>query len=151
LENRETIETYILQILEELNLDLVEFDLFRAGNRKILRIFVDRKDGVSVDDCASVSRKLGARLDLEEDLIPGQYTLEVSSPGVDRPLKTQRDFERQNGRFIRVTLQEKIEGHTFWTGTVLEANEQSVLLDAGEKQITIPYDMVLSAKVEIQF
>jgi len=101
LEYREKLNEIVQQVCAELGVELVEFDLFQAGSRKLLRLFIDRDGGVSIDDCTAVSRNLGNRLDLE-DLIPVAYTLEVSSPGLDRPLKTDRDFQRNMGRLVRV-------------------------------------------------
>jgi ribosome maturation factor RimP len=131
---------------------LLEKDLFGVGNRKILRIFIDRNGGVSVENCASTSRYLSEELDKEEnaDLIDGSYTIEVSSPGLDRPLKTKRDFERNLGRMLRVTQNGK-----FIKGVLKSINGVSIVLEtatANGKKLTaeacIPVSEILTAKVE---
>ena len=81
---------------------LVECDMFRAGKRKTLRLYIDKPEGVTIDDCSNVSRHLSDALDLDPEVIEGAYTLEVSSPGLDRPLKSVADFVRNKGRFFRV-------------------------------------------------
>ena len=83
---------------------LVESDMFRAGKRKTLRLYIDKPEGVTIDDCSNVSRHLSDALDLDPEVIEGAYTLEVSSPGLDRPLKSVADFVRNKGRFTPGTL-----------------------------------------------
>ena len=92
----------IQEVCADMSVELVEFDMFQAGRRKLLRLYIDAEDGISVENCAQVSRELGARLDLE-NIFEEPYTLEVSSPGLDRPLKTDRDFQRNLNRLIKVT------------------------------------------------
>jgi len=132
--------------------DLIEKDLFGAGKRKILRVFIDKNGGVSVENCASVSRFLSEELDKEEnaDLIDGSYTIEVSSPGLDRPLKTKRDFERNLGRTLRVTQNGK-----FIKGVLKAVNGVSITLETatakGKRPATeacIQVSEILTAKVE---
>ena len=132
--------------------DLLEKDLFGVGNRKILRVFIDKNGGVNVENCASTSRYLSEELDKEEnsDLIDGSYTIEVSSPGLDRPLKTKRDFERNLGRILHVTQNGK-----FIKGVLKSVNGVSIVLETatakGKKPATeacIPVSEILTAKVE---
>jgi len=130
--------------------DLVEKDLFGVGNRKILRIFIDKDGGVSVENCASTSRYLSEELDKEENanLIDGSYTIEVSSPGLDRPLKTKRDFERNLGRRLRITQNGKLI-----KGVLKSVNGVSIVLETanGKKPATeacIQVSEILTAKVE---
>lgn len=88
-------------LAESLGMELVELEYKREGRQMVLRLFIDREGGVSLDDCASVSRELSAVLDVE-DIVPGRYTLEVSSPGLNRPLKTRSDYERYAGRLVKI-------------------------------------------------
>jgi len=141
----------VLGACKRTGVDLIEKDLFSAGKRKILRIFIDKDGGVSVENCASVSRYLSEELDKEEyaNLIDGAYTIEVSSPGVDRPLKTQKDFERNLGRMLRVTENGKIT-----KGILKAANGSSITLETvmGKKPATvacIPIKETLTIKVEL--
>ena len=97
-----TIITSIAQpILESMGLELVDIEFGRVGPDSVLRLFIDKEGGVMLDDCAGLSRELSMILDVE-DVIACNYTLEVSSPGLDRPLKKQADFDRFTGRLIKV-------------------------------------------------
>lgn len=148
MEYRERLDELVLQTCSEVGVELVESDLFQAGNRKLLRLYIDKPEGVSIDDCAAVSRGLGARLDLE-DLIPVAYTIEVSSPGLDRPLKTMRDFERNIGRLVRLT---RPKGAPV-VGRLKAVTEETLLIGPkgpkGVEQIVNRADLLL-AKVEAE-
>jgi len=133
----------VLGACERVGVDLIEKDLFGTGDRKILRVFIDKDGGVSVEDCASVNRYLSEAID-------GSYTIEVSSPGLDRPLKTKRDFERNLGRMLRVTQSGK-----FVKGILKSVSESSIILETvaakGRKPATetcIPISETLTAKAE---
>lgn len=138
------------QVIDELSLELVEYDVFQAGKRKILRIYIHKNGGVNVDDCAAVSRKLGALLELE-DLISSAYTLEVSSPGIDRPLKTIKDYQRNYNQMLRMSFDEKVEGKNFLIVELVKADEENVSVLYQGKSLQISYANILNAKVEVQF
>lgn len=127
---------------------LVEADLFQAGRRKVLRLFIDKPEGVTISDCTKVSRSLSAALDLEPDIIDGAFTLEVSSPGLDRPLKSEADFLRNIGRCLRVT---RSTGKPL-SGVLKAADAESLTLElkgnAGE--LKVPRSEILSAKADVQ-
>ena len=143
----------MLGACKRVGVDLIEKDLFNACRRKILRIFIDKSGGVNVEDCASVSRYLSEELDREANagLIEGAYTIEVSSPGLDRPLKTKRDFERNLGKMLRVTQNGKIT-----KGILKSVNGSSIILElvAGSvkkpvMEACISINETLAAKVEL--
>lgn len=142
------LDSLIAEACEANGVTLVESDMFRAGKRKTLRLFIDKPEGVSIDDCSNVSRHLSDALDLDPEIIEGAYTLEVSSPGLDRPLKSVADFIRNKGRFIRVT---RSTGKPL-TGKLVDANEESLTLtikgNAGD--VVVPRSEVLVAKVDVQ-
>lgn len=131
-------------------LDLVDVELFRVGRRRILRVYVGKKDGVSVEDCAKVSRDLGVILDAENVLEDDSYVLEVSSPGLDRPFKTLKDFQRNVGRFVRISTREPVDGTNLHVGTLLGAEEASATVDVEGASRTLPMDLILQAKVDIR-
>ncbi len=131
-------------------LDLVDVELFRAGRRRILRVYIGKQEGVSVEDCAKVSRDLGVLLDAENVMEDDSYVLEVSSPGLDRPFKTLKDFRRNLGRFVRISTREPVEGKRLLVGKLEEASETSVTLDADGSPRSIPMDLILQAKVDIR-
>lgn len=145
METRAKLDEFVQQACDEVGVELVEFDLFQAGQRKVLRLYVHRAPAVTIDECAKVSRALGARLDLEEDLIPGAYTLEVSSPGLDRPLKSTRDFERNLDRVIRVN---RGVGAPL-IGVLKSVDEENIVVQSRETgaEIAVEREKILMAKV----
>ena len=96
-----------LPILESMGIELVDIEFGRVGPDAVLRLFIDRDGGINLDDCAGVSREVSLILDVE-DVIACNYTLEVSSPGLDRPLKKESDYKRFAGRLIRVRTYEPL-------------------------------------------
>ena len=103
--------------------------LWRDGkSRGLIRIYIDREEGVTVDDCARVSHRVTGLLDVE-DPVPGEYDLEVSSPGADRPLFVERDFVRFAGAGLKVTLHSPIAGRRRFTGTLGGYREGVVIVD----------------------
>ncbi len=141
------------QVAEDEGLELISTDLLGSGRRLLLRVIVDKTGGVTVGDCERMSRGLEALLDVE-DPIHGSYVLEVSSPGLDRPLTTQRDFEKNIGKLARITTAEKIDGQTFFIGRLVDVGEGwvRIKLDAksGDKDLFIPSDKISKARLEIE-
>ena len=144
MENTSKLDYFVLSACERAKVDLIEKDLFSVGRRKILRIFIDKDGGVSVENCASVSRYLSEELDKEEnaEVIEGAYTIEVSSPGLDRPLKTKRDFERNLGRMLKVSQKGKII-----KGILKSADETSITLETSPAKGKKP---TVEAHIEIK-
>lgn len=138
------------KIAGDSGLDLVDVELFRAGRRRILRVYIGKQGGVSVEDCARVSRDLGVLLDAENVMEDDSYTLEVSSPGLDRPFKTLKDFRRNLGRFVRISTSEPVAGKQLLVGKLEDASEASVTLDADGSARSIPMDLIIQAKVDIR-
>ena len=125
-------ETRLYELIEptvtSLGFELVGV-LWRDGHsRGLIRIYIDRDEGVTVDDCARVSHRVNGLLDVE-DPVPGEYDLEVSSPGVDRPLFVERDFARFAGADMKVTLRTPFAGRRRFTGTLGGYREGVVLVD----------------------
>lgn len=102
------VRNIVLPILESMGLELVDVEFGKVGRDAVLRLFIDKEGGVVLDDCANVSRELSIILDVE-DVIACNYTLEVSSPGLDRPLKKPSDYERFSGRLIKVRTYEPLQ------------------------------------------
>lgn len=136
----------ILPILEEDGIELVEINFFTMGAKSILRLLLDRKEGgITLGDCARVNTKIGRMLD-ENNLLQERYILEVSSPGLDRPLKTPGDFSRCINRKVRFFLSESIIGKIEIQGEIKGLTENSVVVQAEEENIEIPLAKVLRAK-----
>ena len=113
---------------EELGLELIDCEYKKEGGRRVLRIYIDKKGGVGLDDCEAVSRSVEPVLD-SEDFIDEASTFEVSSPGLDRPLKTDRDFERYQGEDVEVGLYAAMDGKKKFTGKLLGRKDGIVSID----------------------
>jgi len=142
------LDALIAEACAAAGVTLVEQDLFRAGKRKTLRLYIDKPEGVSIDDCTAVSHHLSDAFDLDPEIIEGAFTLEVSSPGLDRPLKSVADFTRNKGRMIRVT---RSTGKPV-VGTLVDADEENLTLTVkgAAENVVIPRAEVLVAKVDVQ-
>ncbi len=121
-------------VLASRQIELVELIYGNAGGRILLRFLVDRPRGVTVSEISSLNRAIGAILE-EYDVIPGAYMLEVSSPGLDRPLRTPIDFERVIGRRVSVSTAVPVNSKREHAGELLNANEEAIILklDQGDK------------------
>jgi ribosome maturation factor RimP len=138
------------RVAEDEGLELVSADILGTGKRTMLRVVVDKIGGVTVGDCEKMSRSLEALLDVE-DPIKGPYVLEVSSPGLDRPLSTQADFERSIEKLARIITTEKIDNQTFFIGRIIDVGEGWIRLKLDKKDIFIPMDKISKARLEIEF
>jgi len=116
-----------------------------AGNA-LLRAYIDRDGGITLDDCELVSRQLSAVLDVE-DPIPGQYQLEVSSPGLDRPLFTPEQIARHTGLRARVRLAHKREGRRRFEGVIVAVDETALKLEVDGEIVTLPLDGIDTARL----
>jgi len=140
-------------ILEAQGLELVEFALRGSSARKVLRVDIDRagKNGVGVEDCQRVSQALGTAVE-EADLIDSPYVLEVSSPGVDRPIRTVDDIRRNTGRRVTVTAAGADHTQQTYCGLLLGQEEGTLILEAetGE-EVRVPLAGVVSARQALEF
>jgi ribosome maturation factor RimP len=144
---RPLVESKVL----ELGLELFDARFFGAGGRSVLRLTIDRVGGVSIADCERVSGEIGGLLDEQEFFGGKPYTLEVSSPGIDRPLKTERDYARIVGRDVTVHLSVAINGKKGLRGEVLGCEDGVLSIDTGKAHVNIPLTNILSGKEEIRF
>lgn len=143
-------------IVDSLQLELVEIEFKRSGREAVLRLFIDREGGVTLDDCADVSRELSLILDVE-DFIPCAFTMEVSSPGLDRPLKSPADYARFAGRLIKVRTYEPFaddDGNKRKTflGTLEGLVDGVIQMKLTEGQTAaIPLERVAKVNLEFEF
>lgn len=143
-------------ILDEKIFELVDVELVRSGRESVLRLFIDKQGGITLDDCADFSHELSLILDVE-DIFPDNYTLEVSSPGLDRPLKKAEDFVRFTGRLIRVKTYEQFPDDTgnkrkTFLGTLDGYDGVAVRMKLKEGQTaTIPLERIAKANLEFEF
>jgi len=138
------------QILDHAGMQLVHLEIQRESRGLILRLYIDKEGGVTLDDCAHVSRQISAQLDVE-DPIEDRYTLEVSSPGLDRPLFTDLDFVKFAGRSIRLSTHVPLDGRRHFHGRLDGLFEGSVRMTLeGGRQVEIPRDQVAKARLEVE-
>lgn len=129
--------------------DIVDVELSGSSRKPLIRIFIDKENGVTLDDCGKFSRALSALLDVE-DPIPTAYVLEVSSPGLDRPLKVMRDFERSIGKLVRIVARTKIDEQYVFTGRLTRVEGEHIILSFDDKEMEIPFDQISRARLEIE-
>jgi ribosome maturation factor RimP len=136
------------QVAEELQVELFNIEL-SGKDKLLLRITIDKEGGVTLNDCERFSRSLEAILDVE-DPIPVSYTLEVSSPGLDRPLRELKDFEKNVGKLARIITVEKIEDQNLFIGRISRTNNKSLRLLVNNREIDLPFEKILRARLEIE-
>lgn len=141
------LRSRLAPVVEQAGYDLEDVVVTPAGTRRLVRLVVDKDGGVTLDECAELSRGVSSVLDSDDDLLGSQaYTLEVSSPGVSRPLTLPRHWRRARGRLVRVT---RTDGATT-TGRVVGADTRGATLDVGGEVVTLAYTDVATAVVQVE-
>jgi ribosome maturation factor RimP len=131
--------------------ELVEVELKGSPGRRVLRIFVDRAGGINHDDCARISHLVGPLLEVEE-AVAGSYTLEVSSPGLTRQLRTPGEFQRFAGRLVKVSTREAVEGSRHFRGRLLGMKGNHVAVERTDAApVLIPLEVVSKAHLDFDF
>jgi ribosome maturation factor RimP len=152
----EDVRNIASRVAATYGLDIFDVQFRREGRGMVLRIQLDRpgpgataEESVSIQDCASVSRDLSAVLDVE-DVVPVAYTLEVSSPGLDRPLRHADDYRRFAGRRAKIVMREPIDGQAFFKGELKGMDGAAVVIDDG-KVHRVPIGVITRANLEVEF
>ncbi len=145
----EELRPFIEPVLEQLQIDLVDVAINGYGNRTIVRVLVDEIGGIRVGRVTQASRAIADLLD-QKDLIQSRYTLEVSSPGVDRPLKTARDFLRHVGRKVKVTYKQEDQSVSE-TGTIESVEGSTLHLAAPSGKFAVSLGQIQKAVIMIEF
>ena len=149
----DTIREIAGRVTESRGFELVEVEVKRAPGGQVVRLYVDKEGGIGLDELQSVSEEVSAILDVEDPL-PYPYTLEVSSPGLDRVLKTEADYRRFVGRLAKVASYDLVDGRRHWTGRIV-AFEDGVLKLRLEKErgaeAVIPFDKISHGRLEVEF
>lgn len=146
----EAIWNFILPILDSLNYEFVGAALGQSDSGLTLRIYIDREEGITVDDCATVSSMVGAGLDVE-DLIAGEYCLEVSSPGLRRPLFDASQYDHQKGKTVKVRLTVPQDGRRNFTGVLTGVDGERITLEIDKESHELTIRDIDSANVVPQF
>ena len=133
-------------------IEIVEAELAGGGKARVLRIFIDKPGGVTHADCEMISHQVGAILDVEDVIPGGAYTLEVSSPGVERKLTKPSDFERFRGQKAKITLREPVENSKHWVGTLagMDQNIVSIEPEPG-RTIRFSFDQIQKANLKFEW
>ena len=133
-------------------LELVDVELKRQPGGMLVRLYVDKPGGIGLDDLQSVSEEIGAILDVE-DPVASSYTLEVSSPGLDRPLKTEADYGRFVGKLAKLSSYETVEGRRHWTGRLVSADGgviEIALEKEGGRICRVPFAKIAHGRLEVE-
>ncbi len=146
----EKVEFLLRGAVEEQGMELVYVQYLAQQRSPLLRVYIDKPGGVTLEDCRTVSRQAGVLLDVE-DLISDRYVLEVSSPGLDRPLFRVEDYLRFSGREVRLTTREKIDSRRRFTGFIQDLRDGVVQLSCQDKTYRIPFGMIARANLVYRF
>lgn len=152
----ETVTELVTPILDERHFELVDAEFVKEGKSWYLRIYIDKPGGINIEECALVSDLLGEKLDdCDPDPIPQAYFLEVSSPGAERPLKKERDYERALNSYIHVSLYQPLEGNKVYEGTMVDLKPDELTLEymdkTRQKTIVIPRKQIAQTRLAIKF
>jgi len=133
-------------------IEIVEVEILGGGNSRVVRIYIDKPAGVSHADCELVSQQVGTILDVEDAIPGGRYTLEVSSPGVERKLKSIQDFERFAGKKVKVLLRSPVENQRKWEGTLSDVSGGLISIEPSPgKLIQFALDQVEKANLKFEW
>ena len=144
------VESMVMPIIEEGNFELVDVEYVKEGSNYYLRIYADKEGGINIDDCVTISRALEAKLD-EDDFISEAYILEVSSPGLGRPLKKEKDFKRSIGKEIDIKLYKAINKQKEFTGVLVSYTDEEVTLDIDGEEMTFARKELALIRLALNF
>ena len=150
----DTIKQHVEGVAEPaiaaMGFELVDVEYVKEGNHWYLRLFIDKEGGVDLDDCANVSREISGIIDLK-DPIAQAYFLEISSPGIERPLKKDRDYERFKGSMVKIQTTTPVQGYKSFTGYLVGIVDANIVLEYENKRISIPRDVILKSNLYVEF
>jgi ribosome maturation factor RimP len=146
------------RVAESYGLEIFDVQFRREASGMVLRVQIDRpgpaataEESVSVEDCAKLSRDLSAILDVD-DVVPTAYVLEVSSPGLDRPLTRARDYERFAGRQAKLVMRQPVDGQGYFRGRLCGVDNGNVLIEGEDRRThRVPLDLITRANLEVEF
>lgn len=133
-------------VISGMGYDLIEIEHFPNPKHGVLRLYIDKEGGVLIDDCSAVSRQISALIDVE-DPVRGQFNLEVSSPGLDRPLRRVKDFQRFTGSKVKLKTAVPLEGQRNFSGRLLEANDEVVVIETDSEELSLPMNVIEKARI----
>ena len=140
------VQAIIKPVVDSLGYELVGVEFLMQGRNGLLRVYIDTEGGITVDDCQRVSHQLSGVLDVE-DIIKGQYQLEVSSPGLDRPLFTEEHFKQFEGHRVSLKLTAPLNGQRKFKGLLKGVKNDQVILEVEREEILLPYNAIDKANL----
>jgi ribosome maturation factor RimP len=150
----EVVEELVTPILTENGLELVDIEYVKEGKNWFLRVYIDKDNGIDIEECGIVSERLSEKLDAL-DPIPHNYFLEVSSPGAERPLKKEKDYQRAIGKNVFIKTYEPIDGEKAFEGVLTDFNGETVTVEmkikTRKKTVILPLDKIASARLAVTF
>jgi ribosome maturation factor RimP len=152
---RQAVVSKIEEIAERVarseGIEIVEVELKGGGAQRVVRISIDKPAGVTHADCENISQQVGTILDVEDVVPGGRYTLEVSSPGVERKLLKLKDYERFQGKKAKITLRDPLEGQRTWEGTLEGISGGLIGLEARGRSLRFPFEQVEKANLKFEW
>lgn len=146
----EQLQALLAPVVEALGYECWGVEFISQGRHSVLRVYIDRPEGILIDDCEAVSRQVSGILDVE-DPISGEYTLEVSSPGMDRPLFTLEQFVKHAGEQVKIRLRSPYEGRRNYQGILRGVEEQDVVVLVDDHEYLLPIDSIDKANIIPRF
>jgi len=154
----ERVREMAVRVAGTYGLEIFDVEIKRESGQQVLRVILDRpgpaskpEESVSIEDCARVAEELGTMLDVE-DVMPGEYTFEVSSPGLDRPLRHADDYRRFAGRWAKIVMKQPVERQTAFNGRVKGVDGDDVLFESeGRKLVRLPLGLIARARLDVEF
>ena len=140
------LEKLLEPAIERLGYELTDIEVRLGGQGGLVRLTIDKPDGIDLEDCEKVSHAMSALLDVE-DPVPGNYNLEVSSPGLDRKLTKFEHFQRFEGETLKVTMRFPIEGRRRFRGKLLSSNEENIVVEVDGESHSLPLTMIDTARL----
>ena len=152
----ETVHDLLVPILDQHHFELVDVEFVKEGSSWYLRVFIDKPNGIDLEDCALVNDALSEKLDsIDPDPIPQAYFLDVSSPGAERPLKKEADFQKALGEYIHISLYQAVDGEKIYQGTLKALDDDTLTLvikiKTRQKEVTFNRKEIAKARLAIEF
>jgi len=148
----EKVQEIVERVAADAALEVVDVQLLGGGGSRLLRIFIDKPEGVTHADCEHISQHVGTILDVEDVIPGGKYTLEVSSPGLERKITRPREFERFVGKKVKVVLRQPVENQRTWVGALRNFAEGIITLEPSPgKSIQFPLELVERANLKFEW
>lgn len=147
---QQTVTELVSPVVENLNYELVDVEYVKEGANWYLRVYIDKPGGISIDDCQAVSEHVSDLLD-KNDPIDQSYYLEVSSPGLDRPLKTEKDFTKYKGELVEVKVFEPIDGKKIFEGELVGLKDNFIIINQDGHDVQFEREKVAIVKRVIKF